>query len=200
MSYNIIDIPNLWKIVLRQQIVGNSSQIGIEKIPTGLSLSKYSYWESVEQQYKNKPTALAWETELRTTVPDWNKILISPFRITVDTKLQYFQYRCIHKLITTNLARSKYSDVSDACTFFRLPREKVLHIFWDCNKIQRIRRALEVWVKKKLQVELKISPTMVIFCNYQARHAELINVLILIFKHYTHATKCSRGDQRPLYF
>ena len=78
----------------------------------------------------------------------WNRILgiskeclLKSFRIlkttTTDTKLQWFQVRVLHSILTTNRSVSKFiTTQNDMCEFCGSHSETIQHLMWQCTKDQ----------------------------------------------------------------
>ena len=122
LQYNslITSIPRRWKTFLTQRVVGDKTLRGLELLPNGQKLSKYVYWKLIAPMDKKHPPdtlPLLWTRESGKEINNWDQVLLIPLKLTTYTKLQFFQYRCIHKILTTNVQRSKYADVTDKCVF-----------------------------------------------------------------------------------
>ena len=72
------------------------------------------------------------------------KIFIYPFISTNDTKLQWLQYRINHYILTTNVYAKKIGITnSDVCSFCKEEKETIIHILWECHKVNFIINSLE---------------------------------------------------------
>ena len=100
-----------------------------------------------------------WEVDLKKEITDttWENACCNCFTITNATKLGYFQFKCLHHYITTNVTKSKYSDQSPLCTYCRLAPETTFHLLYYCDKVQAIWKALTVWLKHKMHVQYEFS-------------------------------------------
>jgi len=60
-------------------------------------------------------------------------------KVTTDTKLQWFQFRINHRILTTNtfLVKIHITD-NPLCTSCRAEQESLEHLFWFCNKTQSL--------------------------------------------------------------
>jgi hypothetical protein len=77
-----------------------------------------------------------WEKQLNTKISqkEWNCIYATPFEITSDSKIQWFQYRIVHKIIGTNSLLHKMKITNDPlCTFCKQYDETIEHLFWECH-------------------------------------------------------------------
>ena len=112
-------------------------------------------------------------------------------RITISTKLQFFQYRILNKVLTTNVKRHMWnSQKSPLCHWCREEQETVLHLFVYCKVIQRIWRVLSKWLKYFFNIDLVFTDRMIILNNYDGPQGDLINMYILVVKQYIYAKKC----------
>ena len=66
----ITSLPTLWKLMLRQRIIGERTPVGLEKLPPHCKLSKYIYWTNVEKlcNMEEDPCITMWSTELNINV------------------------------------------------------------------------------------------------------------------------------------
>ena len=84
-----------------------------------------------------KPSVKAkWGIKLNTIINEneWNCIFELPFLITNDVKVQWFQYRIIHRILGTNSLLNKMKIIDDPlCTFCKQSEENLEHLFWECQ-------------------------------------------------------------------
>ena len=88
--------------------------------------------KSLLLKVKDLPTAvLKWN--LSFTDLNWTLIFSKCFKISNDTKLQWFQARTLHRILPTNryLNICKIADNHD-CTFCSNEIETIEHLFWEC--------------------------------------------------------------------
>ena len=80
---------------------------------------------------------------------DWPAIYSSLKNSTSDTKLRWFQYRILHRVLTTNDYLYKRKVVhSDRCTFCKTEKEKIRHLFWDCTYTETFGKHVLEWIAK----------------------------------------------------
>ena len=83
---------------------------------------------------------------------NWKEIYCLPFITTKSSKLQWFQYIIIHRILGTNSLLYKINQKpNDKCSFCLEEVERIEHIFWSCNKIS------------KLWEELPLNLTIILF-------------------------------------
>ena len=80
---------------------------------------------------------------------DWHRPTInSSFNIsTSDTKLKWFQYRILCRILTTNdyLYKRKVND-SDRCTLCKTEKETIRHLLWDCTYTETFWKRIFDWI------------------------------------------------------
>ena len=115
-------------------------------------------------------------------------------------KLRYFQYKIIHKKLTTNTYVSRLNkDVSSLCSFCGYHEETVLHLYTECAVISHLFNALNSWLMLPMGYCLDLSPTDMIF-NASKMHSKhkISQVIMSIERHYIYSTKCT-GNALNLY-
>lgn len=191
-------IPEQWKKDLKKDV-------NIGEMYQNLSEIIIGYNKPSNRLYNLKRTAQAkidavpdaWKRDLNLDYnveeADWNAICYDAVRLSICPKLRYFQYRLIHRRLTTNYTRSKYDpDCSAMCSFCKNHTETVTHLFWYCPVIADIWKNLFKWIKYicKFDIVEDIDIETIIFCNYKGRHKWFVNTVLLITKQYIYRQKC----------
>ena len=190
-------IPVLWKAEMRhitQEQVLNQSCPNLEKLKSKNISSKAYYWRLIERnQSDTRSNKLMWETELNIIISDdrWERIQLCCLQIAEATKLRNVQYRLINRILTTNVARSRWnSGVSPACTFCKKKVETVMHLLIECESCNPLWAQLTRWLKYHCKIETTFAKDIILFNEYAGKNRSLINTLILILKQYIYAQKC----------
>ena len=75
-----------------------------------------------------------WASEFQLDSCQWESIFRTPFASLRETKVQYFQFRFLHRILGTNyLLHHMQLKNSSLCTFCNLSDETIDHLFWACN-------------------------------------------------------------------
>ena len=149
--YSIISaIPKSWKTSIRDRgrKLEKVSSKKLEEIFIKKTCTKITY-SAILQTVASKPkeTQSRWFMDLSGYLPniDWKSTYKIPFYFTVHTKLQSFQYRILHRTLTTNTLLVKIGILNvDNCTFCLSASESIVHLFWHCNITQSIWQSLAV--------------------------------------------------------
>ena len=116
----------------------------------------------------------------------WKSTYKLPFSCTVQTKLQSFQYRILHRTLTTSTLLVKIGILNvDNCTFCLSASESVVHLFWHCNITQSIMQSLAVWITESTGTTFSLScPTVILGLSDNICNNSAINFIILATKYY----------------
>lgn len=181
-------IPVDWKNILPANANCVQSKTIFDLFPEGCKHVSTAYWlliSRIPQITDSKK--LMWEMELKIKIPDssWSKIYSEILKITISTKLRYFHYRCVYRLITTNVHRCRWDPtITNLCTFCTNTSETTIHLFFECEYVSKIWKLLSRWLKNFCNIKLNFCKSNVLLNNYTGSYQMLINVLILITKQY----------------
>ena len=122
---------------------------------------------------------------------DWKSTYKLPFSCTVQTKLQSFQYRILHRTLATNTLLVKIGILNvDNCTFCLSASESIVHLFWHCNITQSIWQSLAVWITESTGITFSLScPTVILGLSDNICNNSAINFIILATKYYIYKCK-----------
>lgn len=125
----------------------------------------------------------------------WKHIFKLPFTVTVNTKLQWLQYRINHRILATNkfLCKIKLID-NPLCTFCKLEDETVEHILWNCEIIQNFLQDIDYWFLSG-GVSLPLNKLNFIFGDIsKIRKGDPYNLIFLYTKQYIYNSGCFLKD------
>ena len=143
----------------------------------------------------DKPTAQRkWDNVLLLLeTHDWYKTYTLPYKVTRDTNVRWFQYRLIHRILSTNTFLYKIGiSQNNLCSFCNNAVETIVHLFWECNLVNNFWHNLESWLKGECVhiIELNITKEDVILGIQNIRRADnVINLIILLAKQYIYRIK-----------
>ena len=189
-------IPSIWKIQLKDLTPYKLNDVitPMEYYISKISPSRAMYWNYIETKSPNKDACpMLWSTDLQDKIDEdvWNNLYLFIMRITISTKLRYFQYKVLNRTITTNTKRSRWDpNITPLCYFCSNYRETILHLLVHCKTIAPLWQSLEKWCKYHYKSVLNLSSKDIILNNISCKSKMFINLLILILKHYVYASKC----------
>jgi len=111
-------LPSLFQLVLK-------NEPGAKRLYTILNKNN-----------EQPPVKAKWCTKLNTIIneKEWQCLFELPFLITSDVKVQWFQYRLIHRILGTNSLLNKMKITDDPlCSFCKQSDENLEHLFCECQ-------------------------------------------------------------------
>ena len=120
---------------------------------------------------------------------EWKNIFTLPFKIT-NSKLQWFQYRILSRILASNLFlfKIKVKDNKN-CTFCGGEEETIEHLLWECDCVQIFLRDFESHLENKTNFQVSIKKNNFLF-GFLDRKKTIQNKLILWLKYYIYTTRC----------
>ena len=124
---------------------------------------------------------------------DWEKIFCLPYKICRSTRLQSFQYRILHRIITCNQwlfnAKIKDNPNCETCNC----DDTLEHFFVSCNEVRDFWSALNrLWNKRTsvLATTYSITDTDIMFGILSSEKYVLnLNFILVLAKKYIHDCK-----------
>ena len=134
---------------------------------------------------KKQGYELKWETSFGTTENiDWKLVNRNIFSSTLDSRLHWFQFRIVHRIIATNKFLNYIKVRNDPlCTFCKAETETIEHLFFHCHFVSSVWGNFESWIKEKTNIEISITLFDAIFLKY-GKKFKALNLLIIIIKSY----------------
>ena len=116
-------------------------------------------------------------------------------------KLRYFIYRLLNCKLTTNYTISKWKvDQNAACSYCLEQTETYTHLFWECNKVQKLWKASQWWSKRMLDLQLCLEIGKVLLLNQEGPFKNLLSTICLVTMQYICAEKCKQTQIKELNF
>ena len=137
-----------------------------------------------------------WNNIFENVNLNWKIIYKLPATSCNNTKLHWFQYRILHRIIATNdLLYKQLIKQDDLCSFCGLLTEKIEHLFWHCNVVVEFWESIERWFFERIQFSLNIDKQTAIFGITFNRHFNKpINYILIITRYYIY--KCRINNKR----
>ena len=173
-------IPNNWRAELN--IIHDQPHLSFFEIAlkhTSLSQFLYSYFIKL---IVSPPTCITrWNAEIAINDSQWKNIFKAPFVSVREARIQYFQFRCVNRILGTNyLLYRMHLSSTPLCSFCNAADESIIHIFWECPLISSFILDVERAVFGR---QFFFSRTDILFCyKFIAKHP--FNFLIYYLKHY----------------
>ncbi len=138
-------------------------------------------------------TQQKWGLDLQLDIPaeEWSSIYFMPFTITKDTFLQNVHFKLMHRILPCNSFLYKCNlKETELCTFCNETKERLFHIFWECNIVQNFWLSIKQWFAI-LGIVIPYCPKQIIFgVDKEHPFRDMINHVFLILKYYIFKCKC----------
>ena len=111
-----------------------------------------------------------------------------PKSCTTDTKLIYFQYRILNRILATNtfLFKIKLSQTQN-CVFCTTEPETLIHVFYECPCVRSFWNDISSWLDCHITNSITLDKTRIILGSKSGTILE--NHIILICKRYIYSCK-----------
>lgn len=131
-----------------------------------------------------------WENSTPNYEFDWGDIFSLAFRSVIDSKTRNFQFKLLHRIIATNDFLYKLDIIDDdSCTFCEVETETLEHVFYYCHLIKDFWKRVTEWIKLKINCDLCVSKTNILFGYDIKNPASAINSIILLGKQFIYKCK-----------
>ena len=197
-------LPFTWREVIRNsqfpppllepeiQVTASSRSIAITKLKT-----RQVYWMLIDVSCHIKkvtPKSIAkWKNIFPVHDNEWSNIFCLPFCTYRSTKLQSFQYRLLHRVITCNhwLFKAKIKD-SPNCEKCNID-DSIEHFFLKCTDVQPFWTSLNKWwnrvTKNLLQPIVFTDQDILLGMKGSENYVNALNFILTLSKKYIHDLK-----------
>lgn len=102
---------------------------------------------------------------------------------TKNTYLQSLHYRILKRIVGTNTFLYRIGRAEDSlCTFCKNSNETLVHLLWDCDKVQRFIENIEGYLSQKFNVTLHLSKQKWFFPSLK-NESQITIILVTLAKH-----------------
>lgn len=124
---------------------------------------------------------------------NWKQIFVKAGKTTSDVNLKWFQFRLLHRIISTQryLFLIKIAD-SAMCTFCASEEETITHLFWNCPFVQRFWADVLQWIYEECQhcLNFSFSESLILFgWKENCKTDKVMDLIILLGKYHIHKSK-----------
>ena len=137
-----------------------------------------------------------WNQDLGQEITDsiWNfgKLHTSFYRTTNVAKYRSFQYRLLQRGIVTNIQLSKWGILpSDLCTYCKLERESLIHLFCLCPKVLELWQQVSLYLQECYGYEdIEIIPKKIIINEITSTRKGPGDLICIITKQFIYKQRC----------
>jgi hypothetical protein len=181
----IASLPRAWKRMLgnlteKPDLLEPDLQY---KIITQPKTCRFAYKVFIEALVIHKPHEVKWSLSFPFMEEnEWKRYNRLPFQCSINTKLQSFQYKIIHRILGTRKVLKLYNIVEDDyCLFCQNDTETISHLFVDCQIVQNLWVNVCEWLAPSIDLETKLNAKIIIFGDDSS---VLISLIVLIVKYH----------------
>ena len=137
-----------------------------------------------------------WDRVFENINLNWKQIYSIPAKCCGNTKMHWFQYRLIHRIIATNDLLMKMNIRQDnLCTFCNLEQERIEHLFWHCNVINQFWDIINQWIFEKTNYMVNIDKYRAMFgIPSTLRAMQPINYILILTRHYIYTCRVNSSN------
>ena len=162
----------------------------IKKITKEKKGTKSLYEIFVKRMYVKPKSELKWEYDLniQNDIAWWENCNSILHYLTKDVKLLWFNYRILHRIISTNAYLYKIGiKESDKCSFCGLETENISHLFYECSYVRSFWGQISSWIKEKLNIDKDFTIENILFGMFL--HMKILTLIITLAKYHIYRQK-----------
>lgn len=131
-----------------------------------------------------------WEREFQDIELKWKVLYSIPAYCCSNTKLHWFQYRILHRILATNNLLWKYKIKRDnLCSFCKKFPETLEHLFWYCDEVQDFWEKIETWIAEKSEFVVNINEYGAIFGKNNKNCNKPENYILILTRYYIYKSR-----------
>ena len=199
-------IPRSWKVLLsKQKLTLNSNSFKVlfiyhgKNIPISKLCTKDVYQILIDQVDVYVTSKERWVESFNIDISEekWQSIYCLPFKCTIESKLQAFQYKILHRFASHNYLLKKYK-LSDVDTCFMCNNIETLeHKYFECTEISSFWKHFADWWCIVFGERLLLTKDCVIF-GFLDTDKVKENFCILLGKYYINVVKYTRTSRQKV--
>ena len=114
------------------------------------------------------------------------------YKVTNITKYRSFQYRLLQRGLVTNIQMKKWGMItSDLCSFCQDHPETLVHLFFECPKIQSLWQEVLDYCRSRFKVhDMSLNAGSIIKNQLVKKASHVVNFVCLVTKQYIYRQRC----------
>ena len=138
-------IPKEWITTIKKTLQIESIQTAAQLISNNIKCSNIVYHSLIDRLLDDGRNKYKWECDLDCEITEkcWQTLHARTKKLTLSTKLIFFQFQISHRYLTTNVKISQWDKTVDKrCSFCLEQEETLMHLFVQCKYVKNIWCAL----------------------------------------------------------
>jgi hypothetical protein len=183
-------VPRTWIRAIKElgEFRESRETVLVESLRKSEQVCKWAYKELIKHLKVKEPYKAKWSYVLNNIEEnEWMHYHSTVFKCTKNTKLQAFQFKILHNILSTQktLKLCKISE-TDKCAFCEQTVETIPHLLFNCPLVRSIWNELAEWLAPALDISDLITEKNILLGSFSN---DLINLLLLVAKHYVYCCK-----------
>lgn len=192
--YGLISlIPAEWKSIISRQgrkLYNPIDNSLIKRIKADKKPSKYFY-NLMAASFVELPVSSQnkWKEEVQEiNTENWPFFYTIPKTTTLDTKMQFFQFQILHRILVTNSKLLLFGiNENDRCTFCDRFKESIIHLFWECVYTKGFITEVQEWLRN-LNAGNILDRNILIFGIKEGESST--NTILIWTKYFIYCCRC----------
>ena len=199
--YGLINvIPPSWRREIKSTKIPIENENVSQESSLPKSITTRSVYAAIINHYSQPPTAEPRLLRYGFSNDCLKSVYNLPFVITLETKLQIFQYKIIHNILPTksSLFRMKLCE-SETCHLCKMQAETLAHLHYQCPVISKFWTAFRSWWFANHGKIITPTERDILFGWHDnaAESKHTLNYITLVAKYYIF---CTTQDSDEVYF
>ena len=129
-----------------------------------------------------------WNIELDSMIENWNFIYQLPFSNSKNNKYIMFQYKIIHRILSTNALLYKYKlKETHLCSFCNEIKETISHLFWGCIVVRNFWLEISKILREQCDIEIPNTAVEIVLGSETLSNFE--NFIVILIKYYIYSCR-----------
>lgn len=77
----------------------------------------------------------------------WGRRLSKVWKATPSQKINFLLWRLALGSLSVRSRLDRWLNIPLHCTLYKMQKERVLHLFWDCHMVRRVWKAIYNWLE-----------------------------------------------------
>ena len=139
---------------------------------------------------------IKWNQVFQNVDMNWKSIYTVSKICCRNTKLYWFQYRLLHRILATKYLLTKMNiEQNNLCTFCGEEVEKLEHLFWQCNTVNTFWENIEQWIYDQNNYLINIDKVRAIFGILNASKIYIpVNYILTVTRYYIYNCKLNENN------
>ena len=139
---------------------------------------------------------IKWNQVFQNMDMNWKSVYTVTKICCRNTKLYWFQYRLLHRIVATKYLLTKMNiEQNNLCTFCGEEVEKLEHLFWQCNTVNTFWENTEQWIYDQNNYLINIDKVRAIFGILNASKIYIpVNYILTITRYYIYYCKLNENN------